>query len=76
MRKSIQLLIITLAAIVPDFDSGIGLLFSVFSSSACQSLHPGIASIFALAKQYHTTPGVINDSTSKSVHSHLVPDIA
>ncbi|KAL6299412.1 MFS general substrate transporter [Sparassis latifolia] len=47
LRKNIQLLIITLAAIVPDFDSGIG-----------------IASIFALAKQYDTTPGVINNLTS------------
>lgn len=46
-KKSIQLLIITLAAIVPDFDSGIG-----------------IAGIFKLAEEYHTTPGVINDMTS------------
>ncbi|KAH9991576.1 MFS general substrate transporter [Russula vinacea] len=46
-RKSVQLTIITLAAIVPDFDSGIG-----------------IASIFALAKQYHTTTGEINNLTS------------
>ncbi|CCM05345.1 uncharacterized protein FIBRA_07559 [Fibroporia radiculosa] len=46
-RKNFQLFIITLAAIVPDFDSGIG-----------------IASIFALAKQYDTTSGVINDLTS------------
>lgn len=49
-RKNFQLFIITLAAVVPDFDSGIG-----------------IASIFALAKQYDTTSGVINDLTSKSV---------
>lgn len=46
-RKTVQLVIITLAAVVPDFDSGIG-----------------IASIFALAKQYDTTPGVINNLTS------------
>ncbi|KAF8480331.1 major facilitator superfamily domain-containing protein [Russula ochroleuca] len=46
-RKSIQLTIITLAAIVPDFDSGIG-----------------IASIFALANQYHSTTGEINNLTS------------
>ncbi|KAI0064870.1 hypothetical protein BV25DRAFT_198597 [Artomyces pyxidatus] len=46
-RKTLQLVIITLAAVVPDFDSGIG-----------------IAAIFALAKQYDTTPGVINDLTS------------
>ncbi|GLB39339.1 putative MFS general substrate transporter [Lyophyllum shimeji] len=46
-RKGLMLLIITLAAIVPDFDSGIG-----------------IAAIFALARQYHTTPGVINNLTS------------
>lgn len=46
-RKNFQLFIITLAAVVPDFDSGIG-----------------IASIFALAKQYDTTSGVINDLTS------------
>jgi hypothetical protein len=46
-RKNLQLFIITLAAIVPDFDSGIG-----------------IAAIFALATQYNTTPGVINNMTS------------
>ncbi|KDR72644.1 hypothetical protein GALMADRAFT_252806 [Galerina marginata CBS 339.88] len=46
-RKNVQLFIIILAAIVPDFDSGIG-----------------IASVFALSKQYHTTTGHINDLTS------------
>ncbi|KAI0658997.1 MFS general substrate transporter [Cubamyces menziesii] len=46
-RKNLQLLIITLAAIVPDFDSGIG-----------------IADIFALATQYDTTTGHINNLTS------------
>ncbi|KAI5118899.1 hypothetical protein M0805_002815 [Coniferiporia weirii] len=46
-RKMIHLLIITLAAIVPDFDSGVG-----------------IAGIFALAAQFDTTTGEINDLTS------------
>ncbi|TDL19637.1 MFS general substrate transporter [Rickenella mellea] len=46
-RKLIHLLIITMAAFVPDFDSAIG-----------------IAGIFALAKQYNTTTGVINNLTS------------
>ncbi|KAL5513332.1 hypothetical protein ACEPAH_3731 [Sanghuangporus vaninii] len=46
-RKLLHLLIITLAAIVPDFQSGIG-----------------IAGIFALAEQYNTTTGVINNLTS------------
>ncbi|KAI8986780.1 MFS general substrate transporter [Trametes punicea] len=46
-RKNLQLFIVTLAAIVPDFDSGIG-----------------IADIFALATQYNTTTGHINDLTS------------
>ncbi|KAI0264618.1 MFS general substrate transporter [Gloeopeniophorella convolvens] len=46
-QKSVQLAIVTLAAIVPDFDSGIG-----------------IAAIFALAEQYGTTPGRINNLTS------------
>ncbi|KAI0634985.1 MFS general substrate transporter [Trametes polyzona] len=46
-RKNLQLFIVTLAAIVPDFDSGIG-----------------IADIFALANQYDTTTGVINNLTS------------
>ncbi|KAI0264619.1 MFS general substrate transporter [Gloeopeniophorella convolvens] len=46
-EKTVQLVIITLAAIVPDFDSGIG-----------------IADIFALAKQYNTTTGRINNLTS------------
>ncbi|THH26494.1 hypothetical protein EUX98_g7695 [Antrodiella citrinella] len=45
-RKNLQLFITTLAAIVPDFDSGIG-----------------IASIFALAQEYDTTTGVINNLT-------------
>jgi len=47
-RKTVQLIVVTLAAAVPDFDSGIG-----------------IAGIFALAKQYDTTTGVINNLTSK-----------
>ncbi|KZT22763.1 MFS general substrate transporter [Neolentinus lepideus HHB14362 ss-1] len=47
-RKTVQLIVITLAAIIPDFDSGVG-----------------IAAIFALAKQYGTTTGVINNLTSK-----------
>lgn len=46
-EKTLQLMIITLAAIVPDFDSGIG-----------------IAAIFALAEEYDTTPGIINNLTS------------
>ncbi|EIM90062.1 MFS general substrate transporter [Stereum hirsutum FP-91666 SS1] len=46
-RKTVQLVIMTLAAIVPDFDSGIG-----------------IADIFALAAQFDTTTGVINNLTS------------
>ncbi|KAF8804778.1 MFS general substrate transporter [Phlegmacium glaucopus] len=46
-RKNLLLFIVTLAAIVPDFDSGIG-----------------IAAIFALGRQYNTTPGVINNLTS------------
>ncbi|KAH9918647.1 MFS general substrate transporter [Fomitopsis serialis] len=46
-RKNFQLFIITVAAVIPDFDSGIG-----------------IASIFALAEQYDTTTGVINNLTS------------
>ncbi|EJF58944.1 MFS general substrate transporter [Dichomitus squalens LYAD-421 SS1] len=47
VRKNFQLLIITLAAITPDFESGIG-----------------IADIFALATQFNTTTGHINDLTS------------
>ncbi|KAL5492566.1 hypothetical protein ACEPAI_4013 [Sanghuangporus weigelae] len=46
-RKLLHLLIITLAAIVPDFQSGIG-----------------TASLFALAEQYNTTTGVINNLTT------------
>ncbi|KAF9563346.1 MFS general substrate transporter [Agrocybe pediades] len=46
-RKNFQLFIVVLAAIVPDFDSGIG-----------------VASLFALSRQYHTTTGVINDLTT------------
>ncbi|KAG2355312.1 major facilitator superfamily domain-containing protein [Suillus spraguei] len=46
-RKNMHLIIITMSAVVPDFDSAIG-----------------IASIFALAKTYETTSGVINDLTS------------
>ncbi|KAI0088615.1 MFS general substrate transporter [Irpex rosettiformis] len=46
-RKGVQLLIITLAAIVPDFDSGLG-----------------TASIFALATQFNTTTGEINNLTN------------
>jgi hypothetical protein len=53
-RKTVQLIIITLASVVPDFDSAIG-----------------IASIFALAEQYDTTTGQINNLTSKYVSSSV-----
>ncbi|KAK2459613.1 hypothetical protein APHAL10511_008368 [Amanita phalloides] len=46
-EKTVHLIITTLAAIVPDFESGIG-----------------IATLFSLVQQYHTTPGVINNLTS------------
>ncbi|KAF8639280.1 hypothetical protein AX16_010352 [Volvariella volvacea WC 439] len=46
-RKSIQLLIITLTSICPDFNVGIG-----------------IAAIFGLADEFHTTPAVINNLTA------------
>ncbi|KAF9448590.1 MFS general substrate transporter [Macrolepiota fuliginosa MF-IS2] len=46
-QKHLQLFIITLAALVPDFDSGIG-----------------IATVFALAEEFHTTTGHINNLTS------------
>ncbi|TFK90089.1 MFS general substrate transporter [Polyporus arcularius HHB13444] len=46
-RKNFQLFIVTLAAIVPDYDSGIG-----------------IADIFALANQFGTNTGHINNLTS------------
>ncbi|KII84675.1 hypothetical protein PLICRDRAFT_357180 [Plicaturopsis crispa FD-325 SS-3] len=46
-RKALQLFVITLTSIVPDFVSG-----------------TGIASIFALAKEFDTTTGVINNLTS------------
>ncbi|KAG9311613.1 hypothetical protein JVU11DRAFT_7823 [Chiua virens] len=67
-RKALHLLIATMAAFVPDFDSAIG----------GSSLHDrvdaltdgygtcdvGIAAIFPLAEQYDTTTGVINNLTS------------
>ncbi|KIK58511.1 hypothetical protein GYMLUDRAFT_45153 [Collybiopsis luxurians FD-317 M1] len=46
-KKNLHLLIITLAAIVPDFDSAIG-----------------IAAVFPLAKEYHTSTGNINNLTA------------
>ncbi|KIP03999.1 hypothetical protein PHLGIDRAFT_129814 [Phlebiopsis gigantea 11061_1 CR5-6] len=46
-RKGLQLLIIILAAIVPDFDNG-----------------TGTAVIFAVARQFRTTTGEINDLTN------------
>ncbi|THH09580.1 hypothetical protein EW145_g1919 [Phellinidium pouzarii] len=46
-RKMLHLIVITLAAVVPDFDSGVG-----------------IAGIFALAQQFDTSTGVINNMTS------------
>ncbi|KAJ3572242.1 hypothetical protein NP233_g3222 [Leucocoprinus birnbaumii] len=46
-QKHLQLLIIFLAAIVPDFDSAIG-----------------IATVFTLAEEFHTTTQHINDLTS------------
>ncbi|KAL0568437.1 hypothetical protein V5O48_013549, partial [Marasmius crinis-equi] len=49
-KKAIHIIIVTLATIVPDFDSAIG-----------------IATVFQLAKEYHTTTGHINNLTSKFV---------
>ncbi|XP_006463839.1 hypothetical protein AGABI2DRAFT_120636 [Agaricus bisporus var. bisporus H97] len=46
-QKHFQLFIITLAAVVPDFDSAIG-----------------IASVFALAEEFDTTTGHVNNLTS------------
>ncbi|KAF7794090.1 hypothetical protein EIP86_005220 [Pleurotus ostreatoroseus] len=65
-QKNLQLFIITLAAIVPDFDSGIGkcLCFDDAGRNADRLVQLGIASIFALAKQFDTTTGVINNLTS------------
>ncbi|KAG7442595.1 uncharacterized protein BT62DRAFT_922533 [Guyanagaster necrorhizus] len=48
MRETVHLIIITLAAIVPDFDSGIVI-------SGCE----GITSLFRLAEQYDTTTGLL-----------------
>ncbi|EJF58947.1 MFS general substrate transporter [Dichomitus squalens LYAD-421 SS1] len=42
-RKTLQLTIATLAAVVPDFDSSIG-----------------IAAVFAMARDFHTTPNHVN----------------
>ncbi|KAF8999157.1 MFS general substrate transporter [Cyathus striatus] len=47
LRKNLQFFIITLAAIVPNFNNGIG-----------------IASVFPLARQFHTTTGVISNLTN------------
>ncbi|PPQ93752.1 hypothetical protein CVT25_008132 [Psilocybe cyanescens] len=46
-KKNLQLFIVILASIIPDFDNGIG-----------------IASLFPLSRQYHTTTGVINNISS------------
>jgi hypothetical protein len=71
-RKALQLIIITLAAIVPDFDSGIGKFNDQALWSNRSLSQTGIASIFALAAQYDTTPGVINNLTSKyAISSNL-----
>ena len=66
-RKSLHLFIITLAAIVPDFDSGIGQWIQVARLPVpfLNVRELGIAALFPLAKQYNTTPGVINNLSSK-----------
>ncbi|KAG6864578.1 hypothetical protein C0991_008512 [Blastosporella zonata] len=62
-RKSLLLIIVTLAAIVPDFDAGIGKkCVRVLSSKLIPFL--GIAGVFALADQYKSTPGGITNLTS------------
>lgn len=72
-RKNLQLFIVTLAAIVPDFDSGIGKWLSVLTPCLLETHcdFSGIADIFALATQYDTTTGRINNLTSK----YVVPGI-
>lgn len=56
-----------LAAIVPDFDSGIGLksLLSHYNRNVQFYVCTGIASVFALAKQYQTSSAEIINLTSK-----------
>jgi hypothetical protein len=70
-QKTVQLIIITLAAVVPDFDSGIGWCENKTRTipyvTEPHRYGTGIASIFALAKQYDTTTGKINNLTSKCV---------
>jgi hypothetical protein len=74
-RKNLQLFVITLAAAIPDFDSGIGeRRESDPFSPILDLLLPGIAAIFALGTQYDTTPGVINNLTSKHVTNVLCHD--
>jgi hypothetical protein len=63
-----HLIIITMSAVVPDFDSGIGVHFALAQYHSCVIVkYLGIASIFGLAQTYDTTSGVINDLTSKCV---------
>lgn len=53
-KKALHLLIITLAAIVPDFDSGIGKALLQWCLACELILFPGIASLFPLAKVLYT----------------------
>ncbi|EJD08563.1 MFS general substrate transporter [Fomitiporia mediterranea MF3/22] len=55
-RKTIHLIVLTLAAIVPDFDSAV-------------ARTTGIPTLFALAQQFNTTTGEINNLTSKLIRS-------
>jgi hypothetical protein len=65
-RKTIQLIIITLAAIVPDFDSGIGPRHVDLVLGRISYLwRAGTATLFALAKQYNATTGVVNNVSTK-----------
>lgn len=64
-RKNFQLFIITLAAFVPDFDSGIGMSNVKGFNMCSDALDAGVASIYGLARQYNSTTGQINDLTSK-----------
>lgn len=64
-RKNFQLFIITLAAFVPDFDSGIGMPRVPNLPTYSDVLIAGVASIYGLARQFNSTTGQINDLTSK-----------
>ena len=64
-KKAVHMLVIILAAIVPDFANGIGSSLIRLPHSILIYLDLGITTVFAMAEDFGTTPQNLNQTTAK-----------